>query len=142
MTDVSFPAAPLIRASFAVLEPRCDEFATRFFDRLFAMAPHLRPRTEPDPASRCAMLKQLFAGGLERITGSHAVIPTAADLGIRRNSVGVTNEYMDWMGAALLWTLGQCLGDAFTPELREAWTEFYVRIADEMRDAVQRGARG
>ncbi len=139
-TYAPFPAASRIRASFALLEPRCDEFAARFFARLFATAPHLRPRREPVAAERCALLKQLFVNGLQRVTGHGGDLPSAADLGIRRPSGGVTNEHMDWMGAALLWTLGDLLGDDFTPELREAWTEFYVRIANELRDAVVRSA--
>jgi hypothetical protein len=43
------------------------------------------------------------------------------------------------VGAALLWTLEQGLGEAFTPEAREAWAAAYGLLATTMQDAA-RGA--
>jgi hemoglobin-like flavoprotein len=36
------------------------------------------------------------------------------------------------VGAALLKTLGQGLGDAFTDEVKQAWTEVYSVMAEVM----------
>jgi hemoglobin-like flavoprotein len=36
----------------------------------------------------------------------------------------------------LLWTLEQELGPAFTPEVRDAWTEAYLLLATVMRRAT------
>jgi hemoglobin-like flavoprotein len=40
------------------------------------------------------------------------------------------------VGEALLWTLQQGLGDAFTEEVRTAWTRFYTLLAQTMRMGV------
>ena len=40
------------------------------------------------------------------------------------------------VGAALLWTLGQGLGAAFTPAVAGAWTEAYTVLAGVMKDAA------
>ena len=37
------------------------------------------------------------------------------------------------VGAALLWTIEQGLGDSFTPAVREAWSEAYLLIATLLR---------
>ena len=39
-------------------------------------------------------------------------------------------------GQALLWTLEHALGDAFTDDVRSAWTSAYALIADTMQEAV------
>ena len=41
---------------------------------------------------------------------------------------------------ALLWTLGQGLGDAFTPEVEEAWAEAYGLLATVMKEAAAEAA--
>jgi hypothetical protein len=37
---------------------------------------------------------------------------------------------------ALVWTLGQGLGEAFTPEVEEAWVAAYGVLAKTMKDAA------
>jgi hemoglobin-like flavoprotein len=48
----------------------------------------------------------------------------------------VTDAHYDTVGEALLWTLGQGLGDAFTPETEAAWTKVYGLLADTMKTAA------
>ncbi|GEM_PF-6940274 len=40
------------------------------------------------------------------------------------------------VGGALLWTLGAGLGDAFTEEVKAAWTAAYTVLAKVMTDAA------
>jgi hemoglobin-like flavoprotein len=49
---------------------------------------------------------------------------------------GVHPEHYGTVGAALLWTLEQELGAAFTPEVREAWTTAYTVLAELMTTAA------
>ena len=66
------------------------------------------------------------------------------DLGRRHVGYGVKDEHYDTVGQALLWTLATGLGDAFTPETEQAWTEAYTLLATVMKQAaateVSRGA--
>jgi len=64
--------------------------------------------------------------------------PVLRDLGKRHAGYGVTDEHFQTVGAALLWTLEQGLGDDFTPEVRSAWTLVYTAVADEMRSSLPR----
>jgi hemoglobin-like flavoprotein len=45
------------------------------------------------------------------------VVPLLQQLGVRHRSYGVTDAHYATVGAALLWTLDQGLGERFTPEV-------------------------
>ncbi len=47
----------------------------------------------------------------------------------------MTDAHYDSVGAALLWTLEQGLGDAWTAEVKAAWAAAYALLAGVMRDA-------
>jgi hemoglobin-like flavoprotein len=57
-------------------------------------------------------------------------------LGRKHTGYGVRPEHYDVVGEALLWTLGQGLGDAFTIETEEAWTAAYVLLSTVMQEAA------
>jgi len=73
--------------------------------------------------------------GLPQLEG---IVPVVEDLGRRHARYGVKPQHYDTVGAALLWTLGRGLGEAFTPDVRAAWTETYGLLAKTMKDAVAR----
>ena len=49
------------------------------------------------------------------------------------------DAHYDTVGAALLLTLSQGLGEGFTPAVRAAWTEVYGVMAKVMKDAAKAG---
>ena len=57
---------------------------------------------------------------------------TLAGLGRKHVDYGVTEAMYPWVGAALLQTLEEIAGDAWTDELRDAWSEAYSTIAAMM----------
>jgi len=61
-------------------------------------------------------------------------------MGVKHLDYGVKNSHYDTVGAALLWTLGQGLGEAFTPEVKSAWTDVYGLLATTMKDAAREAA--
>jgi hemoglobin-like flavoprotein len=65
-----------------------------------------------------------------------AIVPAVQDLGRRHATYGVQPAHYDTVAAALLWTLGQGLGDAFTTPVEAAWTEAYTILATVMKDAA------
>ena len=48
----------------------------------------------------------------------------------------IQSAHYDTVASALLWTLGQGLGNAFTPPVEAAWTEAYTILATVMKDAA------
>jgi len=65
-----------------------------------------------------------------------AIVPVVRELGIRHAAYGVKPEHYDTVAGALLWTLEQGLADAFTPEVKAAWTEAYMILAETMKEAA------
>lgn len=72
--------------------------------------------------------------GLDKL---ETIVPAVESLGQRHAGYGVIDSHYDTVGAALLWTLGQGLGDAFTPEAEEAWSAVYGVLASTMKHAAK-----
>ena len=50
------------------------------------------------------------------------------------------DAHYDSVGAALLWTLEQGLGKAWTPEVAAAWTDVFTLLSGIMRTAQHQAA--
>jgi hemoglobin-like flavoprotein len=90
-------------------------------------------------AQRKKLLQTLgFAvSGLDNLD---VLLSTVEDLGRRHARYGVTDKHYDYVGAALLWTLEQGLGRAWTPEVELAWAEVYGLLSAVMRGAAEQEA--
>jgi len=64
------------------------------------------------------------------------IVPAVQALGRRHAGYGVRAEHYETVGAALLWTLEQGLGDGFSPAVRDAWAQAYGTLASVMIDAA------
>jgi len=131
----------LVHSTWALVKPIQDEAARLFYGRLFEIDPSTKPLfASTDMAKQGKMLMQTIAvavAGLERLD---AILPAVEALGRRHVGYGVREEHYESVGAALLWTLGQGLGEEFTPEVEEAWAETYWTLATIMKDAVAKAA--
>ena len=81
---------------------------------------------------------QMFGDIVRSLDQPAELVPEVAAPGRRHTHYGVKDPDYESMGAALLWTLEPGLGEAFTPELREAWSEAYLLVATVMRRAAAR----
>ena len=61
-----------------------------------------------------------------------AVLPAASALAKRHVSYGAKPEHYPVVGGALLWTLEKGLGEAWTPEVADAWTAAYGTLSGYM----------
>jgi len=68
-----------------------------------------------------------------------SMVEKLKELARRHVNYGVENRHYATVGAALLWTLQVGLGEAFTPELRDAWASAYNMLSERMMEAA-RGA--
>jgi len=113
--------------------------ADMFYRRLFEIDPATRKlfRATEMVAQRKKLVQMLnFAvNGLDRLD---VLTSKVEDLGRRHAGYGVTDAQYDSVGAALLWTLEQGLGRAWTPAVALAWTEVYAMLSGIMRTAAAR----
>lgn len=126
----------LVQQSFAKVAPIADQAADLFYDRLFESAPGVRPLFPDDMAEQKKKLMQMLATAVANLHRVEEILPALEDLGRRHVDYGTRPEHYDTVGEALLWTLEQGLGEAFTPAVEEAWTKTYAMIADVMKTAA------
>jgi hemoglobin-like flavoprotein len=119
--------------------PIADTAANLFYSRLFEIDPSTRKlfRTTEMDAQRKKLLQTLsfVINGLDHLD---VLVSKVEDLGRRHAGYGVTNAHYESVGAALLWTLEQGLGRAWTPAVASAWTEVYGMLSGIMRKAAAR----
>jgi hemoglobin-like flavoprotein len=126
----------LVQRTFADVLPLADTAAALFYERLFTLDPALRVLFHSDMQEQGRKLMtvlRLAVAGLSRL---EALLPMVQQLGVRHRSYGVKDAHYATVGAALLWTLQQGLGERFTPEVQAAWTSAYTLLADTMRAAA------
>lgn len=131
----------LIRGSWAAVEPIADTAASLFYGRLFELDPTLeRLFRRTDMAAQRKTLMQTLTVVVKSLDRLDQIVPAVQALGRRHAGYGVRDEHYATVGAALLWTLEQGLGEAFTPGVRDAWTTAYGTLATVMIEAAKADA--
>ena len=125
----------LVQSSFKSVAPIAPKAADLFYDRLFEIAPEVRPMFPQDLAGQKVKLITMLATAVNNLHQFETIKSAVRDLGDRHRGYGVTPAHYAPVGAALLWTLEQGLGSAFTPAVRAAWTEVYATLAGAMQGA-------
>lgn len=75
---------------------------------------------------------QMIGAAVGKLNDLKTLVPILQGLGQRHAGYGVEIAHYQTVGAALLKTLGQGLGEEFTPEVKSAWTSVYGVIAEVM----------
>jgi len=127
----------LIRETWAAAEPIADSAVALFYQRLFEIDPSTRPlfANTAMPRQHERLLKAL-GSVVENAERVDRLTPVLEELGRRHRAYGVEDRHYDSVGMALLSTLQQGLGAAFTDEARAAWTITYAVVSGVMRRAA------
>lgn len=126
----------LIRDSFAHLHRRKAETARLFYDRLFEIAPDVRPLFKGDIKAQGAKLMETLLVAIASLNDRPGLTILLEKLGRDHRAYQVEPRHYDKVGAALIWTLRTSLGAGFTPETERAWTTLYGDIAATMIGAA------
>ena len=123
----------LVQKSFSQVVPIADQAAMLFYDRLFEIAPEVKPMFhDADMAEQRRKLMATLGIVVTGLTRLETVLPAASALAKRHVSYGVKDEHYPIVGSALLWTLEKGLGEAWTPETADAWTTAYGTLSSYM----------
>jgi len=126
----------LIKGSWAKVVPIRDQAAELFYGKLFELDPSVKPLFKGDMKEQGRKLMMLLNTVVTSLEKLDTLVPAVQDLGKKHIQYQVKAEHYDTVGAALLWTLGAGLGDAFTDEVKAAWTKAYVTLATVMKQAA------
>ena len=124
----------LVIDSWKTLAPNRDQVGAIFYRRLFEIDPTLRHLFKDaildEQIRKLTSMLELIVHWLD---APERLVPVLKQLGARHNTYGVQEEHYGKVGAALIGTLEEGLGDKFTAEVRSAWTEAYLLISSLMR---------
>jgi hemoglobin-like flavoprotein len=130
----------LVQKTFALVAPIADKAAALFYDRLFELDPTLKSLFKIDLREQGGKLMQMIGLAVNELDALDELVPMVEALGRRHASYGVKDRDYDTVGSALLWTLQQGLGAAFTPEVKSAWTAVYQLLASTMKAGAKSAA--
>ena len=127
----------LVQSSFCHVVPIADAAGLLFYERVFSLAPGTRALFDDDIAPQARRTMAAVKTAVDGLGELDIVGPFLVRLGARHVRYGVRSEHFDVVGAALLWTLEQGLGERFTPAVRDAWVAAWGVIADAMRTGMR-----
>ena len=131
----------LVQQSFQQVVPIADTAATIFYERLFAIAPAVRPLFKGDLTEQKRKLVQMLAYCVGKLDVPDELLPAVRALGKRHVGYGVTDEHYELVGAVCpAWTLEKGLGAAFAPRVKDAWSAVYSSLAATMMEGTRAAA--
>jgi hemoglobin-like flavoprotein len=126
----------LVRETWERVVPIQEQAATIFYQTLFAADPSLRPLFRSNLDEQKRKLMTMIGVAVNALDRLETIAPAVRNLGQRHGSYGVKASDYSTVGAALLATLEQGLGAAFTTDVRDAWAAAYRVLARTMQDAA------
>jgi hemoglobin-like flavoprotein len=141
----------LVRNSFKKIEPIANQAGKDFYNRLFEVAPELRPLFPDNMEGQHAKLINVLGtviGNLYMISlpvttlqEAETFMPQVRALGRTHEGYGVKDSHFDKLGSVLIWTLRRHVGESFTDEVEEAWLAIYDLLTKVMKEGMKDGAK-
>ena len=130
----------VVRGSWKRVESIAPAAAALFYDNLFAADPALKLLFKNDITHQGERLMKMIGSAVDQLDELPTLVPVLESLAQRHAGYGVREEHYQTVGTALLKTLGQGLGDEFTPAVRAGWERVYGLISEVMVAAARRQA--
>jgi hemoglobin-like flavoprotein len=126
----------LVQRTWDMMAPIADEASRMFYDRLFELDPSLRAMfANANMDEQRQKVVQTITVAVHSLGRLHELMPAVEELGRKHAGYGVKKRHYATAGAALFDMLEWGLGDAFTAEARESWTNTYTTLAEAMQRA-------
>lgn len=129
----------LVTESWSKVLPTGDAAAAMFYERLFELDPSLQGLFKSDMSVQGGKLIAMISAAVGGANNLDSIVPAVQELGRRHVRYGVQDSHYDTVGAALIWTLEQGLGESFTDDVRTAWVDIYTLLAGVMKQVALAG---
>jgi hemoglobin-like flavoprotein len=129
--------AHALQTSFDLVAPRGDELMDRFYARLFAASPEVKPLfARADMEAQKSMLLGALVLLRRHLHDLDTIVPILRGLGARHVAYGARPEHYPVVGGALIASMAEVAGDAWQPEHERAWTAAVDVVAGAMLDGA------
>jgi nitric oxide dioxygenase len=126
-----------LEASFDQVAARGDELVESFYERLFTVAPAVRPLfAGTDLKRQKGMLLAALVLLRNSLRDLESVTPKLRDLGARHIRYGALPEHYPIVGEVLIASMAEIAGEAWTVEYEQAWTEAFAVVSGAMLDGA------
>jgi hemoglobin-like flavoprotein len=125
-----------VQRSFAQIAPIAPQAAALFYVNLFEVDPSLRSLFQGDMQRQGERLMSMLGAAVKMLDKPGTLLPTLRALGARHAGYGVASGHYASVGTALLTTLEQGLGEAWTADVAQAWQAVYAVIRDTMLEGT------
>lgn len=123
----------LLEDSFALLKPQGEELVKRFYNKLFAEFPSVKPlfvnTTQEAQQKKLLAALQLVVNNLRK---PEVLAKALQEMGARHQGYKVLPEHFPIVANTLLSVMSDLVEDAWTNELKQAWTDALNVVADVM----------
>lgn len=126
----------LVKNSWARIVPIADQAAQLLYQKVFELEPPLQPLFTGDMTTQGRKIMSMIDTIVNSLDRIDAVTPAVEQLGEHHAEYGVRIKDYATLGRALLWALETLLGEAFTADVKEAWSTTYHELASAMHSAA------
>lgn len=123
----------IIKETVPVLEEHGTEITTVFYNRMFEAHPELLNifnKTNQKVGDQPKALAMTVLAAAKHIEDIGAIVPAVMGIAHKHRALEVKPEHYPIVGKYLLEGIEEVLGEAATPEIIDAWGEYYGKIAD------------
>jgi hemoglobin-like flavoprotein len=119
-------AVRLLRDTLELTLAQDDTFPVRFYERLFAAHPEVRALFHRStPGAQNKLFAQKLVALIDHVDDPDWLDRELGTLAQNHARYGVTPEMYPWVGDALIETLREACGDAWSAEAERAWSDAY-----------------
>jgi hemoglobin-like flavoprotein len=123
----------LLGTSFQAVVLHGEAFVTAFYERLFSRFPETKALfAATDMLEQRKKLQRTLSIIIEHLQEPDVLAPMLRDLGQRHVSYGVRQQHYHMVGAVLLETFADFLGNHWTPAHHDAWVNGYEAVSSLM----------
>jgi nitric oxide dioxygenase len=127
----------LLETSFQAITPCGEAFVTAFYERLFTRFPQTRVFFAPtDMKEQRKKLLGALALVIQNLRKPEVLTSALKGLGKRHVAYSIRPEHYPIVGAVLLETFADFLGDRWTQEYHDAWAQAYEAVSSIMLEGA------
>jgi methyl-accepting chemotaxis protein len=127
-----------LESSFNLLAPQGEELVRRFYNELFKRAPTVIPMFDnTTPAEQQTKLLDSLKLVIDNVRNPQALAPALTELGVKHQEYGALPEHYPVVASALIDTMKQMAGEAWTDTIESAWKQALDIISKVMLDAYK-----
>ncbi|MEO8147667.1 MAG: globin domain-containing protein [Bacteroidia bacterium] len=122
----------LVKNTWNLITPVSQQMGEQFYIHLFDEHPELKPLFKSSPKDQGMKLMFMLSYLVHRLDKENELRDEIKKLAMRHNNYKAKTEHYEMIGATLIWSLKNNLGNKWTKEIETAWKNAYKFISDLM----------